>query len=159
MGQGRSDNDICTRIARGSGENLSYWGSRFAKRGRRADIHRTKSEPSRYHCPTMAIFVDRRDSTGLSNPVVAILPGSPAGIKCTFVHLFTGVGDMPKQKTHKGMKRRFKITASGKAKHRSAFRGHLLSGKSSKRKRSLRNGGVSEGKDAKNIIEALRPSL
>lgn len=66
---------------------------------------------------------------------------------------------MPKQKTHKGMKRRFKITASGKAKHRSAFRGHLLSGKSSKQKRNLRNGGISEGKDAKNIIEALRPCL
>ena len=66
---------------------------------------------------------------------------------------------MPKQKTHKGMKRRFKITASGKAKHRSAFRGHLLSGKSSKRKRGLRNSGISEGKDAKNIIEALRPAL
>ena len=57
------------------------------------------------------------------------------------------------------MKRRFKITASGKAKHRSAFRGHLLSGKPSKRKRHLRNSGISEGKDAKNIIEALRPSL
>ncbi|MFM7925923.1 MAG: 50S ribosomal protein L35, partial [Planctomycetaceae bacterium] len=26
---------------------------------------------------------------------------------------------MPKQKTHKGIKRRFKVTASGKAKHRS----------------------------------------
>ncbi len=57
------------------------------------------------------------------------------------------------------MKRRFKITASGKARHRSAFRGHLLSGKGAKRKRNLRNGGVAEGKDAKNIIEALRPSL
>ncbi|MEP3481417.1 MAG: 50S ribosomal protein L35 [Fuerstiella sp.] len=66
---------------------------------------------------------------------------------------------MPKQKTHKGMKRRFKITAKGKAKHRSAYRGHLLSGKSSKRKRHLRNSGVAEGKDAKNILDALRPSL
>ena len=66
---------------------------------------------------------------------------------------------MPKQKTHKGMKSRFKITASGKARHRSAFRGHLLSGKSAKRKRNLRNGGVADGKDAKNIVEALRPSL
>ena len=71
----------------------------------------------------------------------------------------TEYGRMPKQKTHKGMKRRFKITASGKARHRSAFRGHLLSGKSAKRKRNLRNGGVADGKDAKNIVEALRPSL
>jgi large subunit ribosomal protein L35 len=66
---------------------------------------------------------------------------------------------MPKQKTHKGMKRRFKITASGKAKHRSAFRGHLLSHKNGKRKRNLRNSGIVDGKDAKNIIEALRPCL
>ena len=73
--------------------------------------------------------------------------------------MYTGDGFMPKQKTHKGMKRRFKITASGKAKHRSAFRGHLQSAKSSKRKRSLRNGGVTEGKAAKNIIVALRPAL
>jgi large subunit ribosomal protein L35 len=66
---------------------------------------------------------------------------------------------MPKQKTHKAMKKRFKITASGKAKHRSAFRGHLQSAKSSKRKRGLRNSGIVDGKDAKNIIAALRPSL
>ena len=66
---------------------------------------------------------------------------------------------MPKQKTHKGMKRRFKVTASGKARHRSAFRGHLLSAKSSKRKRNLRNSGIVEGADAKHIVDALRPSL
>ena len=87
---------------------------------------------------------------------------SPARKSRANVRLFSScivIGEMPKQKTHKGMKRRFKITASGKAKHRSAFRGHLLSGKSSKRKRGLRNGGISEGADAKNIIEALRPSL
>jgi len=66
---------------------------------------------------------------------------------------------MPKQKTHKGMKRRFKVTASGKARHRSAFRGHLLSAKSAKRKRHLRNSGIVEGADAKQIVEALRPSL
>jgi large subunit ribosomal protein L35 len=66
---------------------------------------------------------------------------------------------MPKQKTHKGMKRRFKVTASGKAKHRSAFRGHCLSHKSSKRKRHLRNSGIVDGADARNIVDALRPSL
>jgi large subunit ribosomal protein L35 len=66
---------------------------------------------------------------------------------------------MPKQKTHKGMKRRFKITASGKAKHRRAFRGHLLSHKGGKRTRQMRQDGVVVGADAKNIVEALRPSL
>jgi large subunit ribosomal protein L35 len=66
---------------------------------------------------------------------------------------------MPKQKTHKGMKRRFKITASGKAKHRRAFRGHLLSGKGGKRTRQMRQDGIVTGADAKNIVAALRPSL
>jgi len=66
---------------------------------------------------------------------------------------------MPKQKTHKGMKRRFKITASGKAKHRRAFRGHLLSHKGGKRTRQMRQDGVATGADAKHIVDALRPSL
>ena len=66
---------------------------------------------------------------------------------------------MPKQKTHKGMKRRFKITASGKARHRKAFRGHLMSHKNGKRGRGLRQDGIVVGKDAWNIVEALRPSM
>ncbi|MBM80997.1 MAG: 50S ribosomal protein L35 [Planctomycetaceae bacterium] len=65
---------------------------------------------------------------------------------------------MPKQKTHKGIKKRFKLTASGKAKHRNAFRGHLLSHKSAKQKRHLRKDGLVTGKDAETIREALRPS-
>ncbi len=69
-------------------------------------------------------------------------------------------GDIvPKQKTHKGMQKRFKITASGKAKHRKANRGHILGKKSGDRKRSLRNDGVVTGTVAKKIAEALRPGL
>ena len=64
---------------------------------------------------------------------------------------------MPKQKTHKGTKKRFRLTASGKAKHRKAFRGHLLSHKNGNRKRSLRKDGFAEGADALHIIEGLRP--
>src|SRR5688500_10487707 len=45
---------------------------------------------------------------------------------------------MPKQKTHKGTKKRFRLTASGKAKHRSAGTSHLASRKSKKRRRNLR---------------------
>lgn len=66
---------------------------------------------------------------------------------------------MPKQKTHKGLKKRFKITAKGKAKHRCAGRGHILGKKSADRKRRLRQGGLVLGKDAENIAEALRPCL
>ncbi len=66
---------------------------------------------------------------------------------------------MPKQKTHKGMAKRFKVTAKGKATKRSPSRGHLQSSKTPKRKRQLRTGAVVTGTQAKIIIEALRPSL
>ena len=45
---------------------------------------------------------------------------------------------MPKQKTHKGTKKRFRLTASGKAKHRQAGTSHLQTRMSQKRKRNLR---------------------
>jgi large subunit ribosomal protein L35 len=45
---------------------------------------------------------------------------------------------MPKQKTHKGTKKRFRLTATGKAKHRQAGTSHLASRMSHKRKRNLR---------------------
>ena len=65
---------------------------------------------------------------------------------------------MPKQKTHKGMKKRYKLTASGKVKHRKRGRGHLLSSKSSKRKRHLRQDAVIGGVWAKTIRVGLGPS-
>jgi large subunit ribosomal protein L35 len=64
---------------------------------------------------------------------------------------------MPKLKTHKGMKKRFKVTASGKVKHRKAFRGHKLGTKTGKRLRHLRQDGVLVGAEAKMIGDALRP--
>jgi large subunit ribosomal protein L35 len=66
---------------------------------------------------------------------------------------------MPKQKTHKGMKKRFKVTATGKVKHRTAFRGHKLSHKSPKQKMALRNDHVVTGAEARKIVEALAPGL
>jgi large subunit ribosomal protein L35 len=45
---------------------------------------------------------------------------------------------MPKQKTHKGTKKRFRLSASGKAKHRPSGTSHLQSRMSQKRKRNLR---------------------
>ncbi len=45
---------------------------------------------------------------------------------------------MPKMKTHKGLKKRVKLTANGKLKHKRANSGHLMSGKSSNRRRRLR---------------------
>jgi large subunit ribosomal protein L35 len=45
---------------------------------------------------------------------------------------------MPKQKTHKGTKKRFKLTAKGHAKHRCSGTSHLQTRISQKRKRNLR---------------------
>ena len=49
---------------------------------------------------------------------------------------------MPKMKTHKGTKKRFRLTAKGKVKHRQAGTSHLASRMSHKRKRNLRGTAV-----------------
>jgi large subunit ribosomal protein L35 len=45
---------------------------------------------------------------------------------------------MPKLKTHKGLKKRFKISANGKVKHKRCGSSHLMSHKSGKQVRRLR---------------------
>jgi len=44
---------------------------------------------------------------------------------------------MPKQKTHKGLKKRVKVTATGKVKRGRTGAGHLMSGKNAKRRRRV----------------------
>ncbi|MEE9200400.1 MAG: 50S ribosomal protein L35 [Candidatus Brocadiales bacterium] len=62
---------------------------------------------------------------------------------------------MPKQKTHKGLAKRVKITASGKIKHRRSFTSHLMSTKNGKRGRQLRRKNVIEGAQAAKIRQML----
>lgn len=57
------------------------------------------------------------------------------------------------------MKKRYKLTAKGKVKHRKRGRGHLLSSKSSSRKRHLRQDAVIGGVWAKTIQIGLGPGL
>lgn len=45
---------------------------------------------------------------------------------------------MPKQKTHRGAAKRFKVTATGKVLRHHSMRSHILTKKSTKRKRKLR---------------------
>ncbi len=45
---------------------------------------------------------------------------------------------MPKMKSNRGAKKRFKVSATGKIKHRRNYKSHILTKKSSKRKRQLR---------------------
>ena len=58
---------------------------------------------------------------------------------------------MPKMKTHKGTKKRFRLAAKGKVKHRSAGTSHLAARMSHKRKRNLRGTTVVDGVEAAKI--------
>ena len=49
---------------------------------------------------------------------------------------------MPKVKTNSSAKKRFKVTGSGKIVHQKAFKRHILTKKSKKRKRALGNPGI-----------------
>lgn len=62
---------------------------------------------------------------------------------------------MPKMKTHKGLKKRVKVTANGKVVHKRANSGHLMSGKSGGRCRSLRRPAVLKSALRDRIKEAL----
>ena len=62
---------------------------------------------------------------------------------------------MPKMKTHKGLKKRVKVTAKGKVRYKRTYAGHLMSGKSGKRCRLLRRPGLLEGSIEKRIRIAL----
>ena len=58
---------------------------------------------------------------------------------------------MPKMKTNPGAKKRFTLTGSGKIKRKHAFKSHILTKKSTKRKRNLGYDGVVDKADEKNI--------
>ncbi len=45
---------------------------------------------------------------------------------------------MPKLKTHKGLAKRVRVSPNGKIKRKKAFAGHLMSGKTGNRKRTLK---------------------
>ena len=58
-------------------------------------------------------------------------------------------------KTKSAAKKRFKLTASGKVKRASAYRSHILTSKSKKRKRNLRKGGYVAKVEEKNVKAML----
>ena len=62
---------------------------------------------------------------------------------------------MPKMKTHSGAKKRFKVTATGKVRGRSAFTSHILEKKSPKRKRRQAEPQPITGKDAKRVKQMI----
>ena len=62
---------------------------------------------------------------------------------------------MPKMKTNSGAKKRFKLTGTGKIKRKHAFKSHILTKKSKKRKRNLTYFGVVHKADENNIKHLL----
>jgi large subunit ribosomal protein L35 len=62
---------------------------------------------------------------------------------------------MPKQKTHKGTKKRFRVSGNGKVKHRSTGTSHLQSRVSQKRKRNLRGTSTLCDLEADRVKKAL----
>jgi large subunit ribosomal protein L35 len=58
---------------------------------------------------------------------------------------------MPKMKSNSGAAKRFKRTGSGKIRRNSAFTSHILTTKTTKRKRNLRKSSIMAPADAKRI--------
>ena len=63
---------------------------------------------------------------------------------------------MPKQKTHKGAAKRFKLTAKGKVVRHHSMTSHILTKKTSKRKRRLRKPDL-VAKANKKKLDAILP--
>ncbi|MGR0481702.1 50S ribosomal protein L35 [Candidatus Electronema sp. JM] len=62
---------------------------------------------------------------------------------------------MPKMKTHRGAAKRFKLSATGKVRYGKAFGSHIMTSKSTKRKRRMRQNGVLDAVDTKNVRRML----
>ncbi|MBE6036031.1 MAG: 50S ribosomal protein L35 [Clostridiales bacterium] len=60
-----------------------------------------------------------------------------------------------KMKSHRGASKRFKITGTGKVKRHKAYKSHILTKKSTKRKRGLRQSAILSSADEKRIKSVL----
>jgi large subunit ribosomal protein L35 len=58
---------------------------------------------------------------------------------------------MPKMKTKSGAKKRFKMTGSGQIKREKAYQAHIMTSKSKKRKRGLRQSTLVSAANLKNV--------
>ena len=62
---------------------------------------------------------------------------------------------MPKIKTNRAAAKRFKVTGTGKLKRNKAYKSHILTKKSTKRKRNLRQATITDATNAKNMKKVL----
>lgn len=58
---------------------------------------------------------------------------------------------MPKVKTKSGAKKRFKVTGTGKIKHKRAYKNHILTKKETKQKRRLGKKSIVKATDERNV--------
>jgi large subunit ribosomal protein L35 len=63
---------------------------------------------------------------------------------------------MPKVKTNSSAKKRFTVTGSGKIKRKHAFKSHILTKKSKKRKLKLTHAGLVDKSDEASVKKLLR---
>ena len=62
---------------------------------------------------------------------------------------------MPKMKTSRAAAKRFKLTGTGKLKRAKAYKSHILTKKSTKRKRNLRQAAMIDATNVKNMKKIL----
>ena len=62
---------------------------------------------------------------------------------------------MPKIKTKRAAAKRFSVTGTGKLKRAKAYKSHILTKKSTKRKRNLRKPAITDATNVKNIKKVL----
>ena len=62
---------------------------------------------------------------------------------------------MPKMKTKRAAAKRFKVTGTGQLKRNKAFKSHILTKKSTKRKRNLRQSTITDPTNAQNMKKIL----
>lgn len=62
---------------------------------------------------------------------------------------------MPKQKSHKGLRKRFKLTARGKVKYRHSFGSHIMRTKNAKRRRRISSPTIMTGAIAEKVKAKL----
>ena len=62
---------------------------------------------------------------------------------------------MPKIKTSRAAAKRFKVTGTGKLKRNKAYKSHILTKKSTKRKRNLRQATITDPTNVKNMKKVL----
>ncbi|MFA4946974.1 MAG: 50S ribosomal protein L35 [Candidatus Krumholzibacteriia bacterium] len=62
---------------------------------------------------------------------------------------------MPKLKTNRAAHKRFRVTGTGKIKRTKAYGSHILTKKTSKRKRNLRKGALVAASDARRVRRML----